>query len=195
MKHYLFLCAWLALHFTLGAQRNCSTMELLEAEILQDPERLEKLESLEKHYLNVLRRPAELEGNRNIIQIPVVVHVLYRSAEENISEAQILSQIQVLNEDYTASNTDRLFVPQAFRNLMGNPSIQFVLAKQTPSGVATSGITRKYTSKISWGKTNDIKSAALGGVDPWNSSNYLNIWICNIGNGLLGFAQFAGGNP
>jgi len=136
-----------------------------------------------------------METDRTIIQIPVVVHVLYRTAEENITVAQIQSQIDVLNADFTASNPDRLFVPPAFRTLVGNPSIQFVMANQAPSGVSTTGITRKYTSRTSWGKTNDVKTASLGGIDPWNTSNYLNIWICNIGSGLLGFDQFPGGNP
>lgn len=185
----------LTLQFSMGAQRNCSTMDVLEEEIIQDPERPDKLNIQENHYQQMLRNPHLVWGERNVITIPVVVHVLYRTAEENISDAQILSQINVLNADFSATNSDRLFVPASFRSAAGNPSIQFVLAKQTPQRVSTNGITRKFTSRTSWGKTNDIKSASLGGVDPWNSSNYLNIWICNIGNGLLGYAQFPGGNP
>ena len=68
------------------------------------------------------------------VTIPVVVHVLYSTAAENISDAQIQSQIAVLNEDYHKLNSDYTKTPSAFAGLVADVGIQFVLAKRTPSG-------------------------------------------------------------
>ena len=125
--------------------------------------------------------------------IPVVVHVLYNSQVENISAAQVRSQIRVLNRDFAAKNADKSKVPEAWRGLVTDAGIQFALARKDPSGKNTSGITRTKTSRTSFATDDSVKSAASGGVDPWPTDRYLNIWVCTLGGGLLGYAQFPGG--
>jgi hypothetical protein len=125
--------------------------------------------------------------------IPVVVHVVYNTTAENISLAQIRSQMQVLNRDFRAKNSDRSKVPTVWKGLVADANIKFMLAKKDPTGKPTSGITRTKTNRTSFGADDSVKSAADGGVKPWPTDKYLNVWVCNLGDGLLGYAQFPGG--
>ena len=99
----------------------------------------------------------------------------------------------MLNLDFSATNADLNLVPALFQPVIGNVEVQFCLAQQDPSGNATTGITRKSTTVTSWGTNDNVKKLSAGGVNPWNASNYLNLWVCNIGGGILGYAQFPGG--
>jgi len=81
-----------------------------------------------------------------VITIPVVVHVIYREAEENISDLQILSQLEVLNDDFRFRNGDREGIPKAFQHAAGDALIEFALATRDPDGRPSSGITRTSTS-------------------------------------------------
>jgi hypothetical protein len=123
----------------------------------------------------------------------VVVHVVHATPEENVTKAQVTSQIDVLNRDFRAKNTDRNQVPAVWKSLVIDPRIQFKLATRDPSGKATTGITRTVTTVPEFGPDNGVKSKRTGGVDPWPTSRFLNIWVCNLGGGLLGYAQFPGG--
>jgi hypothetical protein len=125
--------------------------------------------------------------------IPIVVHVVYNASAENISSAQINSQIAVLNKDYRAKNPDKSKVPAIWKGLVTDVNVQFALAKKDPQGNPTSGITRTQTTRTSFGSNDSVKSAATGGADPWPTDRYLNIWVCTLGGGLLGYAQFPGG--
>jgi hypothetical protein len=117
--------------------------------------------------------------------IKVVVHVVYNKPSENVSTAQINSQIKALNRDFAAQNGDKSKVPAVWAGLVGDSRIRFRLAPR--------GITRTRTSKTSFGTDDSVKSAAGGGANPWNTKKYLNIWVCTLGSGLLGYAQFPGG--
>ena len=135
----------------------------------------------------------EMQTNKivgSIITIPVVVHVIYSNSQENISEAQILSQIQVLNDDFRRLNSDA----DNTWSQAADTEIQFCMATVDPNGNATNGITRKSSTRTSWGTNDDMKKASQGGVNPWDASQYLNMWVCNIGGGILGYAQFPGGS-
>jgi hypothetical protein len=125
--------------------------------------------------------------------IQVVVHIVHNNAAENISDAQVKSQIAVLNKDYRAKNTDNSKVPAIWKGLVTDANIEFALAKKDPKGKPTSGITRTKTTRTSFGSNDSVKSTATGGADPWPANRYLNIWVCTLGGGLLGYAQFPGG--
>jgi hypothetical protein len=127
------------------------------------------------------------------ITIQTVVHVLHRTAAEKLSEAQVKSQIDVLNADFNARNADLSKVPSVWQNNIGNPQISFVLASKTPTGKKSKGIIYKKTSKQSFSQNDDMKFNARGGSNAWPAGRYLNIWVCNLGDGLLGYAQFPGG--
>jgi len=127
------------------------------------------------------------------ITIPVVVHVVYKTPAENISAAQIKSQIKVLNKDYRAKNADKSKVPPVWKGLVADVGILFTLASKDPKGKPTTGITRTKTTRASFDTDDSVKSSATGGVNAWPADRYLNIWVCTLANGILGYAQFPGG--
>ena len=144
------------------------------------------------------RTVAALRGARRAApvlpaEIPVVVHVVHTTDADDLSDAQVASQITVLNEDYAGANADRGDVPAPFRGLVGNPRLRFALATTDPAGRPTGGITRRRTTEATFGVDDRVKAAATGGTDPWDTTRYLNIWVCRIEGGTLGYAQFPGG--
>lgn len=126
------------------------------------------------------------------IIIPVVVHVLYNTAAQNISDAQVLSQIECLNNDFNHLNIDTLNTPVAFRKLAADCRIRFCLAKVDPNGRLATGIVRRSTP-IQAFMDESMKFSGSGGSSAWDSRRYLNIWVCNMGGRSLGFASFPGG--
>ena len=131
----------------------------------------------------------------SIIIIPVVVHVVYNNSTENISDAQIFSQIDILNKDFRRLNSDTVNTPVMFQSVAADTEIEFCLAVNDPNGNPTTGITRTPTSQSSFSTNDGVKYSATGGIDAWDTDNYLNIWVCDISGGILGYAQFPGGNP
>lgn len=127
------------------------------------------------------------------VTIPVVVHVVYGNDTQNISDAQIQTQIDVLNWDYRAANADKANVPPVWASMSADAQIQFALAAADADGNPSNGITRTEAGADSFATDDKVKSAATGGADPWPSDRFLNIWVCNLGGGLLGYAQFPGG--
>jgi hypothetical protein len=129
-------------------------------------------------------------------RIPVVVHVVHRTEAENLSKGQIMSQIAGLNRDFRARNRDRFQVPRPFKCLVTDSMIEFELATRDPDGGETDGITRTKTDVRGFSASdNGVKSSRSGGIEPWPTDRYLNIWVCNLAGGLLGYAQFPGGPP
>lgn len=131
-----------------------------------------------------------------VIRIPTVVHVVYVTATENISDAQIFSQMEVLNADYRRLNSDTTNTPSVFSSIAADVEIEFCLASKDPQGNPTNGIMR-YSSAGGqlfgyFGPSDDVKSASTGGADPWPTDQYLNLWVCRLFPGLLGYAQFPG---
>lgn len=170
------------------AQRTCGSMEILEMQIQEDPKRGETLDQIEAHTLAI-----ETSGERNVngvITIPVVVHVLYNNSTENISDAQILSQIQVLNDDFRRFNADA----DDTWSQAADSEIEFCMATSDPNGNPTDGILRVPTSVSAFGTNDEMKFTSSGGSDAWPASDYLNMWVCDISGGILGYAQFPGGS-
>ena len=121
---------------------------------------------------------------RETIELPVVVHVVWKAAEENISAEQIQSQIDVLNEDFQGLNTNLNTVPEEFVPLIASLDIQFCLAQIDPLGQATTGITRTQTTVdfVGTAVVNDeraIYSTEAGGIDAWPIEQYINIWVAS----------------
>jgi len=122
------------------------------------------------------------------VVIPVVVHVLYRLEENNISSEQIHTQIEALNRDFNAVNADRDKIPEVWRNLSTSAKFTFKLADRDPDGNWTTGITRKQTDVKNIGTEERYYLPASGGVAPWNQAFYMNIWVCELEGNSLGFA-------
>jgi len=163
--------------------RTCHADIVLQQQLQQDPALQQRMRDIEQMTQDYIRTNGTSRNNQSRI-IPVYVHVIYRTSQENISTAQIQSQIDVLNRDYGGQNADLNNVPSAFQSVTATGTgIQFSLVN----------ITRKQTTRSSWGTNDAMKSSSQGGVDPLTPNTHLNIWICNIGNNILGYAQFPGG--
>lgn len=130
------------------------------------------------------------EKQSNIYKIPVVVHIIHNGEPigtgANISDAQILSQLRVLNADFTRENADAANTPPEFADVAGSLDIEFVLARQDPEGLPTNGIVRVNGGRSGW-IAND--NYALKSLSYWPAEYYLNIWVCNLTDGYVGYAQ------
>ena len=162
------------------AKRTCATQDVLERQLKENPQLANKMNQIENFNNNVILQRRLVNGK---IEIPVVFNVLYRTAAENISNAQIQSQINVLNADFNATNADFSLVPTLFAGVKANVGITFVLDQ----------VIRKATTKTSWGTNDAMKKLAQGGINPTSPTTKLNFWVCTIGGGTLGYAQFPGG--
>jgi pregnancy-associated plasma protein-A len=175
------------------ARRQCGTQQVLERLAEMYPNFRKRLAGIERGIARSIESGEAQRIQRRLITIPVVVHVVYRVTAENISAAQIKSQISVLNRDFRARNADRSKVPSVWNGLVADANIEFALATKDPAGRATTGITRTRTTRESFGTGDSVKTSSGGGIPPWRTDKYLNVWVCNLSGGLLGYAQFPGG--
>ena len=172
-------------------RRSCGTMAHFNRLAELDPDYRARLADIEG--LTVLRMARMALTRQTRLTVPVVVHIIHRIAAENISDEQVHSQIEVLNADYSATNADKAMVPSPWQSLAADAQIRFALASIGPDGAATGGIVRVKTRVDEFGQDEAVKFSATGGSDAWDIDRYLNIWVCNLGDGLLGYAQFPGG--
>ncbi|MFE3868272.1 zinc metalloprotease [Flavobacterium sp. LS2P90] len=163
------------------ARRGCASNEVLAAQLAADPTLALRMNEIEAFTQKAMLTNRLVNGK---LVIPVVVNVLYRTAAENISDALIQSQIDVLNQDFTATNPDFSSTPAEFAGVAANIDITFVLEQ----------VIRKSTTKTSWGTRDAMKKTKQGGLDPTSPSTTLNMWACTVGGGILGYAQFPGGS-
>ncbi|MEX5301232.1 hypothetical protein [Kocuria sabuli] len=175
--------------------RRCGTQRLHQRLLQEVPGYAARRAAIENQVARTARSP-QYAGRIGCTRIPVVVHVVYKTPDQNISQAQVGSQIKVLNEDFRAGNADIVSVPAAFKSLVGDCRLQFSLATIDPAGNPTTGVTRSQTAVDAFADLDDaVKFTASGGIDAWPSGRYFNIWVCELAGGLLGYAQFPGGPP
>lgn len=181
--------------------RACHSMKVLNEKLKTNPGLEKKMYDIE---FNIRKYIAAKKGNGNgnggnggdgggeppvvdnlgTITIPVIVHVLFNNATENISDQQIASQIAVLNQDFNAANNDLNQVPSLFAGSVGDIDVQFTLDR----------VIRKATSRTSFGTNDAIKFDSQGGSNVITPDTHLNMWVGDIGGGILGYAQFPGGS-
>jgi len=139
-----------------------------------------------------------------VYTVPVVFHVLYNVANENLNDSLLISQIEVLNRDFNRRNPDSVKTRGIFKSRAGSARIQFVLASVDPNGAATNGMIHKPTTKATFGSNTGqladlMKASSTGGDDPWDPTKYLNIWVCDLSvnnqDALLGYAFPPYGHP
>ena len=118
-----------------------------------------------------------------IVTIKTVVNVVYKTTEQNISDAQIKSQFTAMNKDFRATNPDKNQTPTPWKGLVSDVRLQFKLVK----------VTRTQTTKSGFGVDDAVKKASTGGIAPFSPKTHLNLWVCALTGGLLGYAQFPGG--
>lgn len=179
------------LGFTIAfGQERCGSTEKL----LHHLENNKKQHSFHEKIEKKIQKWSEDKQGSSIINIPVVFHVVYKNTTENISEAQIMSQLAILNEDFRRQNIDIINTPTDFSSVAADTEINFCLAQRTPENDTTNGITRTETTVNSFSLLdNKIFYDSLGGKNIWNNEHYLNIYICDISS-VLGFAAFPSSN-
>ena len=202
---YTITILTLFLSLTIFAQENkkCYTTELINKELIDNKNYQNQINQVHKENKNWI---LENRNNKEVITIPIVVHVIYRQTHANIGigtnipNFQIEDQIRILNEDYSKTNSEFPNPPRnTFVNYAGNPNIKFCLATTDPNGNPTTGVTRTQSTKNSFNyntESNDMKRDNTGGKDGWNPSKYLNIWVCDIASSgntsVLGYAYLPG---
>jgi hypothetical protein len=178
----------------LNAQERCQSTEYMQHLIDQDPSILERQEAIEEHTRRFIANSATQRSAGVVYTIPVVFHVVYNGASENIPDYVLQGQLDVINEDFRKINADASTIVSSFSGIAADSEIEFCLATVDPNGNPTTGITRTPTTRSSFSAFSDnVKSSSSGGKDPWPTDEYLNIWVCDIGFGILGYAQFPGG--
>ena len=166
------------------AKRACATDEVLQREIAENPARQKFLDELEIKTKNFTGRQARFAGT---LYVGVVVHVVLTNTAL-VTNAQIQSQIDVLNEDFGKDNKElsnpNVYLAGYSRNAVADCDIQFYIAQ----------IIRKQTTVTAFSTNNGVKRSNQGGSDAVDGATKMNMWVCNIGGGILGYAQFPGGN-
>ena len=174
-------------------RRQCAAMQEYERLLEESPSFRNAQRRAEEFTSRAISSGEAEQTARKLITIPTVVHVVYKKPKENISLAQIKSQIAALNMDYRATNPDKSKVPAPWQGLVKDPKIKFRLATKDPDGNKTDGVVRVQTERAGFGAGDDVKRANRGGSRAWPTDAYLNIWVCTLSGGLLGYAQFPGG--
>jgi hypothetical protein len=148
------------------SQRNCASHEVLEAQLQADPSLRQRLDAIEEFTRRAIADPAAYRLlPSGIIEIPVVVNVLYKTTAQNISLAQIQSQIDVLNKDFSATNTDYNLTSTYQTVKSGDIGVRFVLDV----------VNRKQTNKNSWQLNDAMKKTSQGGINPSSPTTKLNL--------------------
>lgn len=176
-----------------GQSTYCAATENLKEQLIANPNLILHLKDVERQIQDKMN-----EGSRaSILTIPVVFHVLHNGdaygTGENISDEQILSQLDALNRDFNNRNADTSRIPSVFKPLLGNMQVEFCLARFDESGVLISGILRHNLGQAAWDRTMLETNAKPNTI--LNANFYLNIWTARLTgdlNGVLGYAQFPG---
>jgi len=179
------------------ASCKCGSMKVLNKKLKENPGLEQRMYNIEKHTrMAIAAKAANANKGKPVkpdpdpdptpyqgsITIPVIINILEDPAHP-ITQAHINSQIDILNEDYNDLNPNTGGVPSEFNDDIADCDITFILA----------GVNRKASTKSTWGTNDAMKYSSQGGIDATDPSSYLNFWVCEIGGGILGYAQFPGG--
>ncbi|MFN6129153.1 MAG: zinc metalloprotease [Planctomycetota bacterium] len=174
-------------------RRQCGTMAAHHRLCETVPAYRDSRAAMERRTRELIATGCMMREKRLLFRIQVVVHALYREPSQRISAAQVRSQLQVLNRDFRLKNANRRTIPRPWRGLAADAGVEFQLASVDPLGRPTKGITYTQIERASFGTGDSVKNPESGGVEPWDTRRYLNIWVAPLTGGLLGYAQFPGG--
>lgn len=168
-----------------ASQRKCAADEVLQEQLKTDASLRTRMNQIEEFTRRVVENPTNYRLLSNgIIEIPVVANVLYKTTSQNVSNTQIQTQIDVLNNDFSATNSDYNLTSAYNSVKSGDIGVRFVL----------DAVIRKKTNKKNWQLNDGMKKSSQGGINPTSPTTKLNMWVCNLSSGYLGYAQFPGGS-
>jgi len=206
MKIRIFLSLVILSFFVLisnsyAQERKCAANDAMDREISRDPSIAGRMIAIEKHTQNFVDLQKASSNNKgkppgggggnppsfDPVTIPVVVHIVYNTSDQNISDARVDEQIDILNEDFNATNSDiGSYVPSQYNTVVSQGAgISFCLVQTI----------RVHTDVTSFGTNDNMKYDSRGGSNTVDPSKYLNIWVCNMGGGILGYAYYPGISP
>jgi PKD repeat protein len=189
----LYVIASLAVAFLcaspfLNAQqlKYCGTDEMMNKALQQQPGLQREQDELEQ-YTQSYKETPQVQGT--VYVIPVVFHIIHMYGPENISDAQIYDEMNILNQDYRKLNADISQVVPAFQGVTADCEIEFRLARKDPNGNCTTGIDRIASPETYVGDDGSK-------LNPWPRNKYLNVWVVKtISSGAAGYAYLPGGAP
>jgi len=178
--------------------KHCASHYWDSLQLAANPEYAAKRTSFENELSTYIDRKKKSSPDNSIYQIPVVVHIIHNNSNgtiggtnnSNISQAQILSQIEVLNEDFRRTNSDTTQTPDIFKGVAADAEISFCLASIDPSGNTTGGITRTFSNNLPYNPLSNSDNIALKSLSYWPANQYMNIWVTELNNNILGYATF-----
>lgn len=183
------VAAVFAIQGNLKAQdaHGCGSDEARRKLIAEHPEVLQEeaeLEAFTQQFMaDYYANPGQRSGP---IVIPIVFHIIHQGGPEMISDAQVLDQVRILNEDFNKKNADTASVIPAFRPIIADVGIEFRLANIDPWGNCTNGIDRINSTQTYMG--NDYSK-----MNGWPREKYLNVWVVrSMENGVAGYAYYPG---
>ncbi len=195
----------------LYAQQNIIRCAFDEANNIQSERNLNYKKAITEsfNYAKVIAQHNAYKRNSDsVLRIPVVVHIVYKTTQQNIPDSLVYSQIEILNRDFRRQNSDTATLRSIFDGLGKDSGIEFYLAFEDPDGNPTTGITRTQTTRDAFtfslfggGGLDDVKFDSLQGKNSWNTNEYLNIWVCNTVDpqsffgAVLGYAYPPQGAP
>lgn len=178
------------------AQQNtpCGSDALLQQTLQSNPNASQQMQQNWEQIDAFIQQQASREDRNTIVTIPVVFHVIHSGQNIgtglNLSNAQLQSQVDVLNECYRKRNADTLLVPSIFKDRAADIEVEFCLAIADPSGNFTTGITRHNINANANTFDVDVKPITV-----WDATRYLNIWTTQLVNNILGYATFPNMGP
>lgn len=192
MKAGFILSFFAAIALQLPAQTNCRSFEYQQDQMRINTSLRSKISAIEDHSQTIISNAIANRIDAQVITIPVVVHNLYHTSSDKVTDAEIQAQLNMLNLCFRRLHSDTVKTPGVFKHLAADVEIEFRLATSDPMRRYTNGIVRKYTPIYTWAADDKMKLSAEMGDDAWDPSSYLNIWICNLDR-FAGYASFPGG--
>jgi len=194
----LIACNLFLLEMNAQNQHGCSTDEYYKKQMQNDPEFKKNQEALEAFTQEYIKNaPLAKTTSTATYVIPIVFHIIHTGGSGNISDAQVIDQVQILNKEFQRQQADTVLTPAAFKSAAAPFSVEFRLATKDPNGNCTNGINRVY---------NSISNCSVDEDDPkslsyWPSNKYLNVWLVQSmhyagqsGCAGGGYATFPGGS-
>ena len=191
----IFFLTPLLFPFFVQAQDRCGTVEYSK-KLLNQKLVKENTSEFERWMNKKIHQRALGIGplrTQSTYRIPVVVHIIHNGEPvgigTNLSDAQVISQIAVLNKDYQRLNSDAANTPAEFLPAASSMDIEFALARRSPEGLPTTGIVRVNADETPPRKWTSNDNTELKALSYWPAEDYLNIWVCDITD-YIGYSQF-----
>ncbi len=174
-------------------EKHCYTTEIYKQRVKDHPEILQTQGELERHtqqHTARVRSGNHIDTSGVVYIIPTVFHIIHNYGPENVSDAQVVDQVRILNDDYRKMSYDTADILPVFKPIAADCEIEFRLATIDPNGNCTNGIDR-IPSMLTYSADDQSK------LNPWPKEKYLNVWVVSslAISGAAAYAYYPGTAP